>query len=229
MVQPQAVILDLDGLIVDSEPLHQRAFNIFLTRHGLDYRFDEDEYGRVFVGIPVRENADYLVARFNLPMRAEAVLVEREAIFQALIQDPTNLVAMPGVFDLLDALEARGIALGVASGSPRQQVETMLRGLGLASRFRVVVAGTDVPRPKPAPDVYLRAVQELRVAPARCVAVEDSAAGIAAAKAAGLHVIAVPNRYTRLQDLSGADVRVGSLEEVIRLFAFPPNCGILLA
>jgi len=96
-------------------------------------------------------------------------------------------------------------------------VDTILRGLGIAERFRAVVGGTDVPCGKPPPDVYLRAAEELGFAPAQCAAIEDSATGVIAAKAAGLRAIVVPNRYTALQDLSRADAQVRSLEQVMGL------------
>lgn len=215
----RAVILDLDGLLVDSEPLHQEAFNTFLARHGIAYRFEEEEYGRVFVGTPVVENIGYLVERFALDLTFDEVLNEREAIFQSLIDQASNLRAMPGVIELLEELESRGIKVAVASGSPRRQVETMLRGLGIDKKARVVVAGTDVPKTKPAPDVYLKAVEELGVPTWQTMAVEDSATGITSAKAAGLTVIVVPNRYTRRQDLSQADFRLLSLREVAGLIS----------
>lgn len=217
MSQTQAVILDLDGLVVNSEPIHQRAFNEYLSRIGVDYQFEEDEYGRVFVGIPVAQNAEYLIDRFHLAVTAAQLLVEREAIYEALIGDPGNLAPMPGLHAFLDELDARGLAVGIASGSPRVQVDTILRGMQIEERFRVIVAGTDVPRTKPAPDVYLRAVEQLGVDKRACIAAEDSATGVASAKAAGLRVIAVPNRYTSRQDLSHADHLVKSLRNVLEL------------
>ena len=216
-MKTKAVILDLDGLVVDSEPIHHRAFNAYLARHSIDYQFDEDEYGRIFVGVPVRANAHYLVERFHLSSGPDKLLAEREAIYEEMIGDPWNLVPMPGLDTLMDELDLRGIILGLASGSPRVQVETILRGMGIASRFRVVVAGTDVFKPKPAPDVYESAVEKLGVLKSCCMAVEDSASGVASAKSAGLRVIAVPNRYTRRQDLSGADFQVENLEQVLPL------------
>ncbi len=217
MTQTQAVILDLDGLMVDSEPVHQRAFERLLARHGIDRQFTVEEYGRYFVGIPVTENAQWLAAHFDLKDAPEVFIAEREKIYEELLGDPANLIPMPGLFGLLDALSARGMPLGVASGSPRNQVDAILSGLRIAARFRAVVAGDDVPRTKPAPDVYLRATEELGSAPVRCVAIEDSATGITAAKAAGLYAIAVPNRYTAHQDLSRADARAESLDRVMAL------------
>lgn len=217
MIETQAIILDLDGLLVDSEPLHQRAFSLFLARQGIDHEFTVAEYGKFFVGIPVAENTRWLIERFALRMSSDAVLAQREAIYEALIAEPRNLTPMPGVHAALGYLRERGFPLAVASGSPRPQVETILRGLGIAAHFRAVVAGTDVPRTKPAPDVYWRAAAHLGVAPAHCLALEDSATGITAAKAAGMRAIAVPNQYTAHQDLSHADVRVENLAQVIPL------------
>ncbi len=217
MAQTQAVVLDLDGLMVDSEPVHQRAFEMLLARHGIDRKFTEEECGRYFVGIPIQGNVEWLASQFDLKGTVEEIIAEREAIYEALIADPANLILMPGVFEVLDDLSARGLPVGVASASPRNQVDTILRGLGIAARFRAVVAGDDVPRTKPAPDVYERATKELGIAPANCVAIEDSATGIASAQAAGLPVIVVPNRYTAHQDLSRADARVGNLGQVMAL------------
>ena len=219
MKQTQAIVLDLDGLIIDSEPLHQRAFERLLARHGVDHNFTVEEYGRYFVGIPVKENAEWLVARFELKGTQEDLIAEREQIYEELLSDPANLAPMPGLFGLLDDLSARGLPLGVASGSPRNQVDIILRGLRIRSRFGAVVAGDDVPNTKPAPDVYLRATKELGAVPAHCIAVEDSVTGIAAAKAAGLYAIAVPNRYTAHQDLTRADARVEGLDRVMALIA----------
>jgi HAD superfamily hydrolase (TIGR01509 family) len=216
-METQAVILDLDGLVVDSEPIHQRAFNVYLAQHGIDYQFEEDEYGRVFVGVPVRANAHYLVERFHLSFGPEELLAEREAIYEGMIKDPRNLTPMPGLYALLDELDLRGIFLGIASGSPRGQVETILQGMGIGARFRVVVAGSDVFKTKPAPDVYESAVEKLGVPKSSCIAVEDSVTGVISAKSAGLRVIAVPNRYTRRQDLSGADFQADNLEQVLPL------------
>ncbi|MBI3914755.1 MAG: HAD family phosphatase [Chloroflexi bacterium] len=213
----QAVIFDLDGLIVDSEPLHQESFNILLARHGIAYRIAEEEYGRVFVGVPVRENCEWLIANLGLKISAEQAIVEREAAFLELISNPRNLVVMPGAREIIERLREKDIPLALATGASRAEAETMLRGIGMTGHFRAVVTGSDVARGKPAPDIYLRALERMGFAGENCLALEDSASGIAAAKSAGLRVIAVPNRYTRHQDLSGADEKVESLEEMINL------------
>lgn len=217
MIQTQAVIFDLDGLMVDSEPLHQRAFSMFLARQGIQHEFTVEEYGKFFVGIPVIDNTRWLIEQFRLNMSSNEVLEQREAIYEELISNPANLTPMTGVHEVIGKLRERGLPLAVASGSPRNQVEIVLRGLGVASHFRVVIAGTDVPRSKPAPDVYLRASEFIGIAPAQCVALEDSATGVTAAKSAGMRAIAVPNAYTAHQDLSHADARVANLHQAFEL------------
>lgn len=216
-MQTQAVIFDLDGLLVDTEPLHRRVFNAMLARHGVEYEIQDEEYGRAFVGISQRENSEYLIARFGIRASAEELTREHCDAYERIVADPQHLTLMPGARTLLDQLHARALPLAIASGSPRAQVETIVRGLGLASLFRAIATGSDVTNGKPAPDVYLRACEQLRADAARCLALEDSASGAAAAKAAGLRVIVVPNRYTQHQDLTLADARVENLARVIDL------------
>jgi HAD superfamily hydrolase (TIGR01509 family) len=215
-VQTQAVIFDLDGLLVDTEPLHRQVFNATLARHGIDYEIQEEEFGRAFVGISQRENSEYLVARFGIRALADELTREHRAEYERIIADPKNLTMMPGAAILFDELRRRGVLMAIASGSPRSQVETILRGLGIAALFRAIVTGSDVAQLKPAPEVYLRACDELRVDATRCIALEDSASGAAAAKAAGVRVVVVPNQYTRHQDLALADAREENLVQVIK-------------
>jgi HAD superfamily hydrolase (TIGR01509 family) len=216
-MQTQAVIFDLDGLLVDTEPLQRRVFNATLARHGVDYQIHDEEFGREFVGISPRENAEYLISRLGVRASVDELVKEHDADYARVIADPTNLILMPGARSLLDELQTRGIPLAVASGSPRSQVETIVRGLGITSFFRAIATGSDVTNHKPAPDVYLQVCRDLDIPPARGVAIEDSASGAVAAKAAGLRVIVVPNRYTSHQDLSFVDARVEGLEQVIDL------------
>lgn len=213
----KAVIFDLDGLIVDTESLQQRAFNQFLGQQGIKYQIGDEEYGKFFVGVSMQENAKWLTTRLGVWISAEQIRIDQDAIYTSLISDPKNLIARDGLDDLLGYLELGGLTRGVATGSPRHQVEIILRGLKIESCFSAVVTGSEISRPKPDPEIYLQAAQALHVDPQRAVALEDSAAGISAAKAAGLHAIAVPNQYTKHQDLSHADARLDGLSGVIEM------------
>ncbi len=211
----QAVIFDLDGLVVDTEPLQQRAFNQLLSQHGIAYQISDEEYGKFFVGVSVEENANWLTTRLGLKSSANQIRIDQDTIYTSLIQDPANLIATDGLYELLNYLESRGLKRGVATGSPRHQVEIILRGLEIDMCFRVVVTGSEISIPKPDPEVYRRAIQALRVDAKNAIALEDSAAGVASAQAAGLYAIAVPNHFTKHQDLSSADATFGNLTQII--------------
>lgn len=207
----QTVILDLDGLIVNTEPLHRMAFNMVLETCGVDYRIGAQEYGRAFSGVPQLGNAEALRARFGLPQPVESVSQAQRALFQLLIGDARNLEPMPGLYELLDGLKAQGTRLAVASGSLAAHVEIMLRGLQIRDRFEVVVSADGTLPNKPAPDLYFKALADLGARADECVALEDSATGVQAADGAGLFVIAVPNEYTRGQSFGAADVVLDDL------------------
>lgn len=211
----RAIIFDLDGLMADTEPLHMRAFNLILRAANVDHQFAQTEYGEKFVGMPIEENARYLRDRFALPQSVDEIARAHHALLALLLADPRNMKPLPGLFDLLAAVEQRGLTKAVASGSQQDEVEKILRGLNVAERFAQIVSGTGM-RPKPHPDIYLKALALLNTSPAETLALEDSRAGIRAARAAGLRVIAVRSEFTLNQDLSEADERVASLADVIQ-------------
>jgi HAD superfamily hydrolase (TIGR01509 family) len=211
------IIFDFDGLMVNSEPLHRRAFNMVLEACNADYAFDEKEYGERFSGVPVIENAEYIRERFALPQTAEALANGQRALFTILISDAENLEPMPGLVELIHHLhdsEHHHFRIAIASSSFPAHLELILRGLNLVHQFDVVVGGDGKMRNKPAPDVYLRAIELIGANPAETLALEDSNSGVRAAKAAGLFVIAVPNVYTQGQNLSMADLQLSDLHQV---------------
>jgi HAD superfamily hydrolase (TIGR01509 family) len=130
---------------------------------------------------------------------------------------------MPGLLQLLSATAKLGLKLGVASSSSRAQVQTILTGMvdndgdPLATHFASIVTGSDVQHKKPAPDIYVKACQQLGLAKEQCVAVEDSKTGIESARAAGIFTIAIPNRFTAHQDLSSANLVLNRLDEVLTM------------
>ncbi len=208
------VIFDLDGLMIDTEPLHRRAFNAVLEVCNVDYQFGEQEYGELFTGISIIENAEYIRERFALPQTAEALANAQRALFALLIGDAENLEPMPGLGELLRYLKEHNFHIAVASGSHEGHVQLALRGLNLFHEFDAVVGSDGIMKHKPAPDVYLRALNLLGATPSETIALEDSSSGVRAAKAAGVFVIAVPNAYTRRQDLTHADLVVTDLHQV---------------
>lgn len=200
------VVFDLDGVIVDSEPIHERANDQLMATFGepMDEALRLDMMGR-----RVRELTDTLAERFGKP--PEKVLAAREAIFWRLLEDG-GVRPMPGLVTAIARLEGAGLVLAVATSGTRAYVELVLHRLGVRGAFRAVVSGEDVTFGKPHPESYLRAAALLAATPADCVALEDTVHGVTAARAAGMHAVAVPNAMTAGMDFSGAEAVVADLE-----------------
>lgn len=196
-----ALIFDLDGVIVDSMPLHTQAWRTYLERLGISATDDDIE--RRMHG---RRNDD-IVGEFIAPGLAHAEVVEhgaaKERLFREMMQPELERYLVPGIREFLDRWNH--VPLGVATNAEPANVAFVLDGSGLRSRFRAVVDGHQVDRPKPFPDVYLRAAGLLGVAPQACVVFEDSPTGVAAARAAGARVVGV---QTHSADLSNVDLRI---------------------
>ncbi|TMB99446.1 MAG: HAD family phosphatase [Chloroflexi bacterium] len=197
----RAVIFDLDGVLWDGEPLYHEAFNIVLEPLG--HRVSDEDYVNV-IGHGVEEAWEWMRERFQLKDAPRRFLQSYDTAVLRLLARP--LQPLPGVAPLIEELKRRGVALGVASSSLRQWVDATLRGLGLDSTFGAVVSASEVQHSKPAPDVYLLTAHRLGVNPTACLALEDTATGIAAAKAAGMFALQVRAASTALPPLPNADL-----------------------
>jgi HAD superfamily hydrolase (TIGR01509 family) len=214
------VVFDMDGLMVDSEPMHELANDRYLARFGvaIDESLREDMMGR-----RVRDLAEAIAGRLG---RSPAqVLAEREAVFWELLEG-NGVKAMPGLDQAIATLRAAGLRLAVATSGTRAYVDHVLDRLGIRGAFEVVVSGEDVAAGKPDPEIYLLAAELLAADPADCVALEDTFHGVAAARAAGMHAIAIPNALTAAMDFSGADAVMPDLQaaaEFVLAPASPPS------
>ena len=209
-----AVLFDLDGTLVDSESLHMESANRMLKR--LARPLSQEEFAPYIGWCEETFWAD-LKARFDLPGSPGELAELRTAEYLRILHS-ARIEPLPGVRQLLDHLVERGLPRAVASSSPRNQIDASLRSAGLHSYFTVRVSGhEDVARGKPAPDVYLAAAAALGVEPEHCLAIEDSPTGVAAARAAGAYVIAVPCPSHPAEDLSGAHRRLGTVNEIVPL------------
>lgn len=216
----EAVIFDVDGLIVDSEALYCETFSETLGDYGA--AMSREDY-TVCVGHPVADNCVYAVDRYKLDTKPEAFNKVWMGRFEVAISDPERVVLMPGFIGLLEGLRKQTLKLGIASSTERPRMEKTLRN-GLLTRlndeqdlneiFGAILSGSDVKQVKPDPEIYLKAAKCLGVKPVKCVVFEDSEAGIRSAKAAGMTAVAVPNFFTSHQDHSMADEIVESLEEI---------------
>lgn len=186
MKRCQAVIFDMDGVIVDSEPRHERAFLQVLEeigygdRHGMRFA---DYIGRTDRDLWV----DFVTKHRPAQTLEDLIAMKRQRTVEILRREQP---LFEGLLELVETL-ARQYRLALASGSERAVVDTVLGLKGLRQFFGVTVSGSDIKRGKPAPDIFLRAAELLGVAPQNCCVIEDSKPGVAAGLAAGMRVIAI--------------------------------------
>ena len=204
-----AVIFDFDGTILDSETAEFESHRRLFADWGATLTEDEWCEG---VGILKAETHwfDRLCTRADHPLSFDRFREFTHRYFQ----EHVRMEPMPGVSALLGALIATSVPRAVASSAPSDWVTRGLEGLNLRTAFDTVVTIDQVARGKPEPDVYLEAARRMRIEPARCVAIEDSGPGLAAARAAGMRTVVIPHTLTRRHDLSGADLRVASAAEL---------------
>lgn len=202
----RAVVFDLDGVLLDSEPLHFRAARRVFAERGKV--LTEAEY-RLWIGRGTSDTwtawkAEYRFAEEVSELIARDEEARREEIRRGV--DP-----IPEAAALARDLAARSLPLAIASSSTLETIDAELAAVGLSEIFPLRVSGEEVERGKPAPDIYLRAAERLGLPPRACLAIEDSPAGVRAASAAGLTCIAVPTPWTCDGDFSEADVTLLSL------------------
>jgi beta-phosphoglucomutase family hydrolase len=201
----RAVLWDLDGTLVDSEEYHWRAWSGVMRREGIE--ITREQFRASFGQRNDRILRAWLGADAS-PDRIRRVGDEKEAAYRRLAQGG-GLAPLPGAGEWVARLHDSGWRQAIASSAPRLNAEVMLRALGLSACFDGIVAAEDVSKGKPDPEVFLAAASRLGVAPSSCVVVEDAAAGIEAARRAGMRSIGV-SRRTTLE----ADVFVRSLADL---------------
>jgi HAD superfamily hydrolase (TIGR01509 family) len=203
------VIFDLDGLMVDSEPLARIAWEQVLLTH--DRRLDERTYHKI-IGLRLADTSRLLQETYQLDVQAEDLGRAKEAAMNELLLK--GVPAMPGLMKLLAALQQRGLAWGVATSSRHSYAQLVLDQLALLEQAGAIAGGDEVSRGKPFPDIYLLAARRLGAQPGSCLALEDSAPGAKAATAAGMLTVAIPGDHTRAAEFAFVDAVYPSLDKV---------------
>ncbi len=203
----RAVIWDLDGVIIDSAEAHLKSWHRLAQEEGLP--FSDDQFWATFGW----RNDTIIPTLWGSmpPERLRALADRKEAYFREFVRD--TAAPLPGAIELLSSLHDAGYAQALASSTPIENIELISQVLGLKRYLSVFVSGETVARGKPAPDIFLKAVAELHVAPAQSLVIEDAVAGVEAAHAGGMRCLAVAGNRD-LPGLRAADLMVKDLTEV---------------
>jgi HAD superfamily hydrolase (TIGR01509 family) len=207
----QAVVFDLDGLMIESEQYHFDALKELLARYD---KQASPEWFHSMIGMDNEESAQFVLAQTGIPLTPDAFNDMRYEIITSLL--PRIYKPKAGLLDLLQAVGERGLGLSIASNSRRDYVTKALMMLGILNDFECVITSGDVAHAKPAPDVYLAAASCLGNSPEQCLAVEDSPHGMQAALGAGMPCVAVPNPDLQDLDFKGATFIFSFLVEFLR-------------
>ncbi len=215
------VIFDMDGVIVDTEPVHYYAYRQHFSQLGIDV---PDEMYATFTGNSTKNVYQRLKEAFTLTDEVEGLVGQKRQIFNDAFDSKEDLDLLPGVGALIEDLHNNGFQLILASSSAKVTIERVFRRFGLHKYFSHIVSGEDFPRSKPDPAIFEKAAALSGVPKNECVVIEDSTAGVKAAKAAGLFCIGYKSDHSILQELKEADIVVsdfaGLSAEKIRQFSF---------
>ncbi|HAV43631.1 TPA: hypothetical protein DCX15_06435 [bacterium] len=206
----EAVIFDMDGLMVDTESFYTQAITEVANKRGREFtlKLKQEMMGRQGI-----ESMTIFKEQLELEETPLELLEERSKIFGGLL-NASRIEPLPGLLKLLDELRKEGIRRAIASSSKRCWIEIIVSRFGLDGEFEVIVSGDDVRYGKPDPEIYLLTARRLGLSPENCLVLEDAPVGVIAAKKAGMYCIVCPNQFSQGLDFSLADTVVNSLEDV---------------
>ena len=198
----RTVIFDMDGVIIDTEPIHHHAFFTQFAELGIPVT--EAEYA-TFLGQSTRNVFQHLKAQYQLPQDVETLLKRKRELFNKAFDEDAGLDLLPGVRALIEDLQQHHVQLVVASSASKATITRVFDRFGLRPYFTHIVSGEDFERSKPDPAIFLRAAELAQTPVAECIVIEDSSNGMAAAKAAGIYCIGYASEHSAGQKLELAD------------------------
>ncbi|MFB6272689.1 MAG: HAD family hydrolase [Salinibacter sp.] len=209
-----AVIFDMDGVLINSEPLHDQVQRQFARELGIELSPD---FFKQFRGVDGWTFWSYVVAEYDLELSVDELLEEDRDRYIAAIESDADIKAILGANELVQRLRKDDVPIALASSSSRRQIRAVLDRLDLQPAFRVQVGGDEVETGKPDPAIFRLAAERLGFPAARCVVIEDSTNGVTAAKQAGMACIGFNGLFHNDQELSEADAVVNDLRNVSAL------------
>lgn len=212
----KAILFDMDGVIIDSEPLHALAAVNAMEKFGIHISID---FCYSFIGSTAKHMLEVIKENWQLSATIEELMqANDEAKKELLLKE--GYPAIPGIYTLMQALRHEGYKIAIASSSPTKEILETVKQQQLTEFVQEIISGMQVAHPKPAPDIFLAAAKALDVLPSECLVIEDSSNGLRAAKTAGIPRLAFHNPNSGSQDLSAADCVVESFEEVTPHFLY---------
>ncbi|QJX45582.1 HAD family hydrolase [Hymenobacter taeanensis] len=217
----RTVIFDMDGVIVDTEPVHRYAY----FRHFDELRIQvPDEEYTTFTGRSTKNVYQYLKDKYGLAPSVEDLVMSKREFFNRAFDEKPDLDLLDGVRALLEDLHQHEVQLILASSASKATIDRVMRRFGIGPYFTDLISGEDFPRSKPDPAIFEFAASRSKAPKTECVVIEDSANGVTAAKAAGLYCIGYDSEHSPMQDLSHADLVIRHFSELSaeRIMAFGP-------
>jgi beta-phosphoglucomutase len=207
----KAAIFDMDGVIVDSEPLHHKAYQKMF----LDFQLNvPNTLYQSFTGKATLAICQKLCLEFNLQVAAETLVAKKREHFNRLFEEDTEFKLIKGVLSLIQDYHKAGLTLVLASSASMENINRIFKRFNLDRYFTKKLSGADLKASKPHPEIFLKATQATGFKNQNCFVIEDSTNGIRAAKAAGLFCVGFDSRNSKNQDYSMADLRIESFEEI---------------
>lgn len=207
----KAVIFDMDGVIIDSEPLHRKAYYAMFEEVGIAVT---DSLFAGYTGMATLPICQDLVQRFKLTLTANELVTLKRKYFNHLFQNDANLDLIPGVRSLIEFYFEQKISLVVASSASMPNINDVFERFDLNRFFKAKLSGADLKASKPHPEIFLKAAAASGYSKEYCMVIEDSTNGILAAKAAGIYAVAFNSVHSKNQDYSLADRVIQDFEEI---------------
>ncbi|WP_069998980.1 HAD family hydrolase [Cellulosilyticum sp. I15G10I2] len=210
----KGIIFDMDGVLVNSEPMHYKAYCLALEKYNIVYPY---EIYKNYIGSTQEKILEDIRSK-NSSLCANEEFIKEYNTKKDFLIESDGFEVIPGIPALIRSLHAAGYQLAVASSSPYAYIIRVTKALGIYPYFHKIVSGADVPHPKPAPDVFFKAVEELELTPSECIIIEDSTNGVRAAQAAGIPCIGFYNPDSGDQNLKEAAIIIESFETLDAAF-----------
>ncbi|KGO94882.1 HAD family hydrolase [Flavobacterium subsaxonicum] len=205
------VIFDMDGVIVDTEPVHYFAYHQHFKHLNIDI---PDEMYHTFTGFSTKNTYQKIKDHFNLEEEIEALVRSKRDFFNDAFDIKEDLELLPGVLDLIKNLHTNGLQLVLASSASNETIARVFKRFNLHQYFTHIVSGEDFPQSKPHPAIFLKAAELSGNPVEQCIVIEDSTNGIKAANAAGIYCVAYKSANTKLQELSIAQMIIDDFSEL---------------